>query len=227
MIIFEKVTKTYLDNIIALEDINFNIEEGEFVSIVGQSGAGKSTLLKLLFAEEKPTQGNVYIKKIKINKLKNSDLPKLRRHIGVVFQDFKLLDKKTTFENVAFAMEVSGHSDKEIQANVSQVLEIVGLAEKVDNYPPELSGGEKQRTSIARALVHRPEIIIADEPTGNLDIVNSWEIIQLLTKINQYGTTVILASHSREIVNSLNRRVITLDGGRVVRDQKDKGRYLI
>ena len=155
------------------------------------------------------------------------DLPKLRRHIGVVFQDFKLLDKKTIFENVAFAMEVADRPDKEIQANVSQVLEIVGLAQKADNYPPELSGGEKQRTSIARALVHRPEIIIADEPTGNLDIVNSWEIIRLLTKINQYGTTIILATHNREIVNSLNRRVVTLDGGRVVRDQKDKGRYLI
>ncbi len=227
MIVFENVTKTYFDNVIALEDVNFNIEEGEFISIVGQSGAGKSTLLKLLFAEEKPTRGNVYIKKIKINRLKNSDLPKLRRHIGVVFQDFKLLDKKTVFENVAFAMEVADWPDEEIQANVSQVLEIVGLSDKVNNYPQELSGGEKQRASIARALVHRPEIIIADEPTGNLDIVNSWEIIQLLTKINQYGTTIILATHSREIVNSLNRRVITLDGGRVVRDQKDKGRYLI
>ena len=227
MIVFENVTKTYFDNVIALEDVNFNIEEGEFISIVGQSGAGKSTLLKLLFAEEKPTRGNVYIKKIKINRLKNSDLPKLRRHIGVVFQDFKLLDKKTVFENVAFAMEVADWPDEEIQANVSQVLEIVGLSDKVNNYPQELSGGEKQRASIARALVHRPEIIIADEPTGNLDIVNSWEIIQLLTKINQYGTTIILATHSREIVNSLNRRVITLDSGRVVRDQKDKGRYLI
>jgi len=227
MIIFENVTKTYLGNIIALEDVNFGIKKGEFVSIVGQSGAGKSTLLKLLFAEEKPTRGNVYINKVKINKLKNSDLPKLRHHIGVIFQDFKLLDKKTVFENVSFAMEVSGKPDKEIQTNVSQVLEIVGLTEKINNYPPELSGGEKQRTSIARALVHRPEIIIADEPTGNLDIVNSWEIIRLLTKINQYGTTVILATHSREIVNSLNRRVITLDDGRIVRDQKNKGRYLI
>ncbi len=227
MIIFENVTKIYLDNIFALEDINFNIEKGEFVSVVGQSGAGKSTLLKLLFVEEKPTQGNVYIKKIKVNKLKNSDLPKLRRHIGVVFQDFKLLNKKTIFENVAFAMEVAGNADREIQASVPQVLEIVGLSEKTNNYPQELSGGERQRVSIARALVHQPEIIIADEPTGNLDIVNSWEIIQLLTKINQYGTTIILATHNREIVNSLNKRVITLDGGKIVRDQKDKGRYLI
>jgi len=227
MITFENVTKIFLDNIIALEDINFNIKEGEFISIVGQSGAGKSTLLKLLFAEEKPTRGNVYVKKVKVNKLKNSDLPKLRRHIGIVFQDFKLLDKKTVFENVAFAMEVAEKPDEEIQTTVSQVLEIVGLTEKLNSYPQELSGGEKQRTSIARALVHRPEIIVADEPTGNLDIVNSWEIIQLLTKINQHGTTIILATHSREIVNSLNRRVITLDGGKVVRDQKDKGRYLI
>lgn len=227
MIAFEEVSKIYNENSFALKDINFMIEKGEFVSIVGQSGAGKSTLLKLIFAEEKPTQGSVLIKGRDISKIKNVNLPILRRHIGVVFQDFKLLGRKTVFENVAFAMEVSGKSDTEIKEDVPQVLEIVGLANKIDSYVNELSGGEKQRVSIARALVHRPDIIIADEPTGNLDIVNTWDIIQLLMKINQYGTTVVLATHNREIVNLVNKRVITIDKGKISRDQPDKGKYLI
>ncbi len=227
MIAFEKVSKIYNENSFALKDINFEIEKGEFVSIVGQSGAGKSTLLKLIFAEEKPTQGSILIKGRDISKIKNIKLPILRRHIGVVFQDFKLLDRKTVFENVAFAMEVSGKSDIEIKEDVPQVLEIVGLAKKIDSYVNELSGGEKQRVSIARALVHRPDIIIADEPTGNLDIVNTWDVIQLLMKINQYGTTVVLATHNREIVNLINKRVITIDNGKISRDQLDKGKYLI
>ncbi|MCK5085072.1 MAG: cell division ATP-binding protein FtsE [Candidatus Pacebacteria bacterium] len=227
MIVFEKVSKIYNENSFALKDINFKIKKGEFISIVGQSGAGKSTLLKLIFAEEKPTEGNVLIKGRDISKIKSGKLPILRRHIGVVFQDFKLLDRKTVFENVAFAMEVSGKSNIEIKEDVPQVLEIVGLANKIDSYVNELSGGEKQRVSIARALVHRPDIIIADEPTGNLDIVNTWDIIQLLMKINQYGTTVVLATHNREIVNLINKRVITIDDGKISRDQKDKGKYLI
>lgn len=227
MIAFEKVSKIYNENSFALKDIDFEIEKGEFVSIVGQSGAGKSTLLKLIFAEEKPTQGSILIKGRNISKIKNVNLPILRRHIGVVFQDFKLLEKKTVFENVAFAMEVSGKSDIEIKEDVPQVLEIVGLANKIDSYINELSGGEKQRVSIARALVHRPDIIIADEPTGNLDIVNTWDIVQLLMKINQYGTTVVLATHNREIVNLINKRVITIDKGKISRDQLDKGKYLI
>ena len=227
MILFDNVSKIYNDDSFALKNINFKVKKGEFISIVGQSGAGKSTLLKLIFAEEKPTKGEVFIKGKNISKIKNNRLPILRRHIGVVFQDFKLLDKKTVFENVAFAMEVSGRSDLDIKEDVPQVLEIVGLSDKVDNYTNELSGGEKQRVSIARALVHRPDIIIADEPTGNLDLVNTWDIIQLLTKINQYGTTIVLATHNREIVNLINKRVVTIDNGMITRDQVDKGKYLI
>ncbi len=227
MISFENVSKIYNENSYALRDINFAIKKGEFVSIVGQSGAGKSTLLKLIFAEEKPTEGIVLIKGNDISKIKGNKLPILRRHIGVVFQDFKLLDRKTVFENVAFAMEVSGKSDKDIKEDVPQVLEIVGLTNKLKSYIDELSGGEKQRVSIARALVHRPDIIIADEPTGNLDIVNTWDIIQLLMKINQYGTTVVLATHNREIVNLINKRVVTIDKGRISRDQLENGKYLI
>jgi cell division transport system ATP-binding protein len=227
MILFDNVSKQYNESGAALHDISFEIKEGEFVSIVGQSGAGKSTLLKMIFAEERPTAGKIYIKGRDITQIRESKLPVLRRHIGVVFQDFKLLDKKTVFENVAFAMEVSGKSDREIETDVPQVLDIVGLGEKVDRYPHELSGGEKQRVSIARALVHRPDIIVADEPTGNLDMVNTWDIVQLLSKINQYGTTVILATHNHEIVNLINKRVITIDNGCIVKDQLDKGKYII
>jgi len=227
MIFFDNVSKIYNDDSVALKDINFKVKKGEFVSIVGQSGAGKSTLLKMIFAEEKPTKGDVFIKGKNISKIKGNKLPILRRHIGVVFQDFKLLDKKTVFENVAFAMEVSGRSDVDIKEDVPQVLEIVGLSDKINNYTTELSGGEKQRVSIARALVHRPDIIVADEPTGNLDLVNTWDIVQLLTKINQYGTTIVLATHNREIVNLINKRVVTIDGGMITRDQIDKGKYLI
>ena len=227
MILFDNVSKIYSDDSVALKDINFKVKKGEFISIVGQSGAGKSTLLKMIFAEERPTKGDVFIKGRNISKIKNNKLPILRRHIGVVFQDFKLLDKKTVFENVAFAMEVSGRSDLDIKEDVPQVLEIVGLSDKINNYTTELSGGEKQRVSIARALVHRPDIIVADEPTGNLDLVNTWDIIQLLTKINQYGTTIVLATHDREIVNLVNRRVVTIDNGMITRDQVDKGKYLI
>ena len=227
MIVFDNVYKYYNTNATALEDINFAISSGEFVSIVGQSGAGKSTLLKLIFAEEKPSKGNVLIKGRNISKINSGKLPILRRHIGVVFQDFKLLDRKTVFENVAFAMEVSGRSDKDIREDVSQVLEIVGLLKKYNSYVNELSGGEKQRTAIARALVHRPDIIIADEPTGNLDLVNTWDVVQLLMKINQFGTTIVLATHNREIVNLINKRVITVDKGRIIKDQLDKGKYII
>ena len=226
MIVFENVSKIY-DGVPALENINFGIDKGEFISVVGQSGAGKSTLLRLIFAEEKPTEGNIFVKGKNISKIKNNKLPILRRHIGVVFQDFKLLVNRTVFENVAFTMEVVGRSNAEIEEDVPQVLEIVGLSSKANNYTNELSGGEKQRVSIARALVHRPDIIIADEPTGNLDFINTWDVIQLLMKINQYGTTIILATHDREIVNLINKRVVTIDKGRISRDQADKGKYLI
>ena len=227
MIEFKNVSKIYSESSFALKEISFQIVKGEFVSIVGQSGAGKSTLLKMIFAEEKPTEGSILIKGRNISKIKSDKMPILRRHIGVVFQDFKLLNRKTVFENVAFAMEVSGKTDKEIKDDVPQVLEIVGLTNKISSYVNELSGGEKQRVSIARALVHRPDIIIADEPTGNLDLVNTWDIVQLLMKINQYGTTVVLATHNREIVNLISKRVITIEKGIISRDQQDKGKYLI
>ena len=226
MILFDSVSKIYSSDFFALKDVNLNIGSGEFISIVGQSGAGKTTLLKLLTAEETPTKGKVILDSYDINFIKPSHLPKLRQKIGVIFQDFKLLDKRTVFENVSFALEMAGKTNEEIQNLIPQLLEIVGLSEKIGNYPNELSGGEKQRVSIARALVHKPKILLADEPTGNLDMINSWDIIQLLLKINQYGTTVILATHNREVINSLNKRVITLDQGRVFRDQ-EKGRYII
>ena len=226
MILFDSVSKIYSSNFFALKDVNLNIESGEFVSIVGQSGAGKTTVLKLLTAEEAPTKGKVVLDNYDINFIKPSHLPRLRQKIGVIFQDFKLLDKRTVFENVSFALEMAGKTNEEIQNLIPQLLEIVGLSEKINNYPNELSGGERQRVSIARALVHKPKILLADEPTGNLDMINSWDIIQLLLRINQYGTTVILATHNREVINSLNKRVITLDRGRIVRDQ-EKGRYII
>ena len=211
---------------IALDDVSFLIEEKEFVSFVGHSGAGKSTILKLIYAEEKPTSGEVFFNGENIAEIKPKDLPFHRRRIGTVFQDFKLLLKKTIFENVAFALEVSGYPNSEIQRSVPQILEIVGLAGKAESYPDEVSGGEKQRVAIARALVHRPALIVADEPTGNLDPISAWGIIQLLLKINELGTTVILATHDKEVVNNVKKRVITLDQGRIIRDHS-KGRYAI
>ena len=228
MIEFRNVKKIYAGgtNTVALDNVSFVIEKDEFVSLVGHSGAGKSTLLKLLYAEEKPTSGEIIFNGEDIAKLTPKQLPSYRRRIGTVFQDFKLLPKKTLFENVAFALEVSDHSDKEIQELVPQILEIVGLAHKLESYPREISGGEQQRVAIARALVHRPALIIADEPTGNLDPISSWGIIQLLLKINKLGTTVLLATHNKDIVNRIKKRVITLDQGKIIRDHS-KGRYAI
>ncbi len=229
MIEFKNVKKIYkvgLMNTIALDDVSFSIDQKEFVSLVGHSGAGKSTILKLIYAEEKPTSGEVLFNGEDITQLKPKDLPLHRRRIGTIFQDFKLLLKKTVFENVSFALEVSGCPNSEIQKSVPQILEIVGLSGKAENYPHEISGGEQQRVAIARALVHRPALIIADEPTGNLDPISSWGIIQLLLKINKLGTTVILATHDKEVVNNIKRRVITLDQGRIIRDHS-KGRYAI
>jgi len=211
---------------IALDNISFRIEQKEFVSFVGHSGAGKSTILKLIYAEEKPTSGEIFFNGEDISKIKPKDLPYHRRRIGTVFQDFKLLSKKTVFENVAFALEASGHTNREIEESVPQILEIVGLGNKASSYPHEISGGEQQRVAIARALVHRPALIIADEPTGNLDPISAWGIIQLLLKINKLGTTVILATHDKEVVNNIKKRVITLDQGRIIRDHS-KGRYAI
>jgi cell division transport system ATP-binding protein len=225
MIVFQNVSKIY-DGCIALDKINFEIRPSEFVSVAGPSGAGKSTLLKLLIGEERPSKGKVFLDKQNIHLIQERDLPKLRRKIGMVFQDFRLLPDRTAYENVAFAMEVVGAAEKEIGRDVPQLLELVGLADKLNQFPHQLSGGEKQRVAIARALIHRPSVILADEPTGNLDLLNTWDIVRLLTKINELGTTIILATHDREIINTLGRRVVTLDKGRVIRDE-EKGRYIL
>ncbi len=228
MIYFDKVSKIYNSSAssTALEDINFAIESREFVSIVGQSGAGKSTLLKLLIAEEKPTSGTVFFESIDIHSIPQNKLPLLRRKIGAVFQEFRLLPNKTAYENIAFAMEAAGRTDEEIEENVPQALDIVNLIDKACSFPHELSGGERQRIGIARALVNQPDVIIADEPTGNLDPLNTWEIVQILRKINDLGTTVLMATHNKMIIDSLGKRVITLEKGRIIRDDKE-GRYVL
>lgn len=228
MIYFDKVSKIYNSpaSSTALEDINFAIEPKEFVSVVGQSGAGKSTLLKLLIAEEKPTSGTVFFESIDIHSIPQNKLPFLRRKIGVVFQDFRLLPNKTAYENVAFAMEVAGRTDEEIEENVPQALELVNLIDRACSFPHELSGGERQRIGLARALVNQPDVVIADEPTGNLDPLNTWEIVQILRKINDLGTTVLMATHNKMIIDSLGKRVITLEKGRIIRDDKE-GRYVL
>ncbi|HCC22139.1 TPA: cell division ATP-binding protein FtsE [Candidatus Uhrbacteria bacterium] len=211
---------------VGLQNVNLHIRPGEFVSIVGQSGTGKTTLVKLLISEERPSSGQIVIGGWDISLVRSSEVPLLRRQIGVVFQDFKLLPKKTVYENVAFALEVAGVRSSRIRAIVPQALKIVGLTDKVDRYPRQISGGEQQRVVIARSLVHRPKIIVADEPTGNLDSINTWEIIDLLRRINGFGTTVVLVTHNREVVNSLQRRVITIDRGLVVSDVEE-GKYVL
>lgn len=226
MIAFQNVSKIYNSHSAALEDVSFKVNPSEFISVVGRSGAGKSTIIKLLIGEEKPTKGRIFFGQYEVNKLKDGELPTFRRHIGIVFQDFRLLASKNAYENIAFALEVAARPQSEIKELVPQVLDMVGLGDKVYNFPHELSGGEKQRVAIARAMVHRPEVIIADEPTGNLDPIHTAEIIDLLKKINQLGTTTILATHDRDIINSLGKRVITLDRGRVIRDE-EKGKYIL
>ncbi len=220
MIKYINVSKRYkLQKNNSLEKISLEIEAGEFVSFVGHSGAGKSTILKLLTGEEKPDQGEIWIEDIRVDKIKPEYLPYLRRRIGYIFQDFKLLETRTVFENVSLAMEVAGASKNEIYRDVPKLLDLVGLPGKANRYPRELSGGEKQRVSIARALSHNPILLIADEPTGNLDKANAYDIITLLLKINNSGTTVLLATHDQEIVDKLKKRVITLQNGEVVLDQ--------
>ncbi len=226
IISFENVSKVYPNRSVALDGVSFEVEKGEFVLLAGKSGAGKSTILKLLIAEERPTKGRIVFGGIEVNKMPDKDLPSLRRRIGMVFQDYKLLVAKTAYENVAYAMEVAGLPDEDIKRDVNQVLELVGLGDRKNNFPTALSGGEKQRVAIARALVQRPEVMVADEPTGNLDPINTWDIIKLLTKINELGTTVILATHDKEIVDTLERRVIILDKGRIIKDE-EKGKYII
>lgn len=226
MICLENVSKVYPPDVHGLKNISVSIEPGEFVSIVGQSGAGKTTLARMLIAEERPTRGKIAIGGWDITNIRSRDIPNLRRQIGVVFQDFKLLRKKTVWENVAFALEVAGTPTQRIRDVVPQVLKIVGLAEKMHRFPTQLSGGEQQRVVIARALVHRPKILLADEPTGNLDTINTRDIIDLLLKINAFGTTIVLVTHNREVVNALRRRVITLSNGQVLSDHKE-GKYLL
>jgi len=226
VIYFNNVSKVYNKNSVALEDVSLTVTAGEFVSIVGHSGAGKSTLVKMILADEIPTKGSVFFESVDIHKLKNRDLTKLRRRIGVVFQDYKLLSNKTAYENIAFAMEAAGKTNEEITSDVPHVLDLVDLVEKTHNFPNQMSGGEQQRLAIARAIINQPELIVADEPTGNLDPINTHEIIQILKKINDLGTTVILTTHNRGVVDSIGRRVITMEKGKVVRDDKT-GKYVI
>ncbi len=225
MIYFNNVTKKYEDNT-SLEDVTISIAAGEFVSIVGHSGAGKTTLTKLILAEESPTDGTVFFESTDIHKLNKADLTHFRRKIGVVFQDFRLLSSKTAYENIAFAMEATGKNDQEIKEDVPHVLELVDLTSKATHFPHQLSGGEKQRLAIARAIITQPEIIIADEPTGNLDPINTNEVVNILKKINDLGTTILLTTHNRSVIDQIKKRVITLENGRVVRDDKD-GKYMI
>lgn len=224
MILLDRVTKSYDRKNTALERISLHVEPKEFVIIVGPSGAGKSTLFKLLTREEKPTSGKIVVGGIDYDNLKDKDIPRLRRKIGVVFQDFKLLPNKTVFENVAFALEIAGLSNSEIRNIVPKVLDLVGLKGKERSYPRELSGGERQRVAIARAVVRQPKILMADEPTGNLDPKHAWDVIKVLEKINHYGTTVLLTTHNQDIVNALKRRVVTIKDGRIVSDRA-VGRY--
>jgi len=226
MIYFDRVTKQYSSGSAAVTDITLSIDPGEFVSIVGHSGAGKTTLLKMLFAEIFPTEGSVYFGSREIAGLSDRELLELRRNIGTIFQDFRLLPTKNIYENVAFAMEVSGKDDEDIEADVPHVLELVGLADKMWNFPKELSGGEQQRVAIARAIVNQPDVLIADEPTGNLDPVNTHDVVEILKKINNLGTTVLLTTHNKSVVDSIKKRVVTLDQGRIVRDDKE-GKYHI
>lgn len=223
MINFQKVFKNY-NNHSVLTDVSFKIEPQEFVSIVGRSGAGKSTIIKLLTGEERPTKGRVTFGEYDINKISLAELPGLRRHIGTIFQDFRLLTSKNVYENIAFALEVAGRPEREINDLVKEVLDLVDIGDKANSFINELSGGEKQRAAIARAMVNRPDVIVADEPTGNLDPFNALAIINLLTKINEMGTTIILATHNKDVVNQLGRRVILLENGRIIKDE-EKGRY--
>lgn len=226
MIQLSNISKVFHPDTNALKGVSLQIDSGEFVSIVGQSGSGKTTVVRLLISEIKPDDGQLVVGGWDITDIKKSEIPSLRRQIGVVFQDFKLLPKKTVFENVAFALQVSGAPRSRIEQTVPQVLHIVDLQDKGGRYPQELSGGERQRVAIARSLIHRPKILLADEPTGNLDALNTKDIIDLLLKINEFGTTVVMVTHNKDIVNSLKRRVITLDRGVVVSDQQ-VGKYVI
>lgn len=225
LISFKDISKAYNSNLV-LDNINFSVEPGEFVSLVGKSGVGKTTLLKLIIAEEQPSSGKVVFDGQEVNKLKGSQLSLIRRRVGTIFQDFKLFADRTVFENVSFPLEVLNQPDDIIKDHVSEVLKLVGLASQRNQLPVCLSAGEKQRAAIARALIHGPDIIIADEPTGNLDPINTWDIIKLLLKINELGTAIILTSHNKDVINKIGKRVISLENGKVIRDELN-GQYII
>jgi len=225
MIVFDKVSKTY-NGCHVLDNIDLKIAPQEFVSIVGRSGAGKSTLVKMLIGELKPTKGKVLVDNIDVSNIKSNLMPFYRRKIGIVFQDFKLLNFRTAYENIAFAMEVADLPYKKIKEDAMKILRIIGLEDRKDNFPAQLSGGEKQRVAIGRAIALKPEILIADEPTGNLDPIHTWDIVNLLIKINELGTTVILASHDKEVINSLGKRVVSLEKGKLVRDEEE-GKFIV
>lgn len=226
MIYYDRVSKIYGDNAVALQDVSFSVEPGEFISVVGHSGAGKTTLMKMLLAEERPTSGSVFFESINVNEVPKDRLNTIRRKIGTVFQDFRLLPNKTAYENIAFALEAAGRADEEIRSDVPHVLELVDLGDKMWNFPSELSGGERQRVAIARAIVNQPDVIIADEPTGNLDPINTYEVVQILKKINDLGTTILLTTHNKGVVDSVGKRVITMDKGKIVRDDRE-GKYIL
>lgn len=226
MIYFDKVTKRYNGNGPAVEDVTLSIAPKEFVSIVGHSGAGKTTLLKLLLAEERPSEGSVFYESIDVNDLPFSALHHYRRKIGMVFQDFRLIPNKTAYENIAFAMEAAGRTDDEIRSDVPYILELVNLSDKTEHFPDQLSGGEKQRIAIGRAIINQPEVIVADEPTGMLDPINTYDVVEILKKINELGTTVIITTHNRGVVDAVGRRVVTMDRGKIVRDDTG-GQYVL
>ena len=226
MIYYDRVSKLYPGDSAALSDVSFSIEPGEFISIVGHSGAGKTTLLKMLFAEESPTGGAVFFESINVHAIGKKELNAIRRKMGTVFQDFRLLPTKTAYENIAFAMEAAGRPEEEIRSDVPHVLELVDLGDKMNSFPHELSGGEQQRVAIARAIVNQPDVIIADEPTGNLDPINTYEIVQILKRINDLGTTIILTTHNKGVVDSVGKRVITMDRGKIIRDDRE-GKYIL
>lgn len=226
MIYYDKVSKVYPDKSVALDGVSFGIEPKEFVTIVGHSGAGKTTLMKLLICEDSPTDGRVFFESADIHRLNKKQINKLRRRIGTVFQEYRLIPGKTIYENIAFAMEAAGRSDAEISSDVPHVLELVNIGHKIWNFPRELSGGERQRVAIARAIVTQPDIVIADEPTGNLDPANTFEIVRILKKINELGTTVLLATHNKGVVDAVGGRVITMEKGKIARDDKN-GKYVL
>ena len=226
MIYFDQVTKRYRDGTPGLEEVTLSISPKEFVSIVGHSGAGKTTLLKLLLAEERPTEGNVFYESIDLNDLPLSALHHYRRKIGMVFQDFRLIPNKTAYENIAFAMEAAGRTDEEIRTDVPYILELVNLSDKAMHFPSQLSGGEQQRIGIGRAIINQPEIIVADEPTGMLDPINTYDVVEILKKINELGTTIIITTHNKGVVDAIGRRVVTMDRGKIVRDD-NQGQYAL